>query len=169
MSAPLPQPLPFGDDVPVVVLVSASWAGPSRPAPTVLRELGRRWGTAVHTLLVEDPSEEVLDALRVDVVPTWLRFVRAGADGPPDQPDASGTAAHRPPSPESEPATAPESEPAPEPEPEGDDTLVLTALDGLGPDGAAVRLDGPWVLTHRLEGAQPKHAVDDVLRPPSRA
>ncbi|GAA4519947.1 hypothetical protein GCM10023160_04500 [Brachybacterium paraconglomeratum] len=59
---------------PVVVLVSAPWAGPSRPAPTVLRELGRRWGSRVLTLLVEDPEDEVLQQWEVDVLPTWLRF-----------------------------------------------------------------------------------------------
>lgn len=61
---------------PVVVLVSAPWAGPSRPAPTVLRELGRRWGSRVLTLLVEDPEDEVLQQWEVDVLPTWLRFRR---------------------------------------------------------------------------------------------
>lgn len=62
----------------VVVLVSASWADPSRPAPTVLRELSRRWGDAVHTVLIEDPSDELLDLWQVDALPTWLR----GESGP---------------------------------------------------------------------------------------
>lgn len=65
----VPVPAP-----PVVVVVSAPWAGPSRPAPTVLRELGRRWGDAVQVLLVEDPTEELLEQWRIDVLPTWLRF-----------------------------------------------------------------------------------------------
>jgi hypothetical protein len=67
------------EHAPVVVLVSAPWAGPSRPAPTVLRELARRWGESVQTLLAEDPDEAVLDQLHVSVLPTWLRFVRADA------------------------------------------------------------------------------------------
>lgn len=68
----------------MVVLVSASWAGPSRPAPTVLQELSRRWGSRILTLLVEDPEDDVLEQWDVDVVPTWLRF-RAGApEAPPD-------------------------------------------------------------------------------------
>lgn len=71
-------------DVPVVVLLSADWAGPSRPAPTVLRELSVRWGTDVRTLLLEDPSDEVLDLLEVDVLPTWLRFTRDTGSGPGD-------------------------------------------------------------------------------------
>lgn len=65
---------------PVVVLVSASWAGPSRPAPTVLRELGRRWGAAVQVLLVDDPSEAVLERWAVGVLPTWLRFLPGPQD-----------------------------------------------------------------------------------------
>lgn len=65
---------------PVVVLVSASWAGPSRPAPTVLRELSRRWGSSILTLLVEDPDGDVLEQWHIDALPTWLRF-RAGAPG----------------------------------------------------------------------------------------
>lgn len=67
------------EHAPVVVLVSAPWAGPSRPAPTVLRELARRWGESVRTLLIEDPDEAVLDELHVSVLPTWLRFVPADA------------------------------------------------------------------------------------------
>lgn len=67
---------------PVVVVVSAPWAGPSRPAPTVLRELGRRWGAAARVLIVEDPSEELLERWGIDVLPTWLRFQpSSGADG----------------------------------------------------------------------------------------
>lgn len=65
--------------IPVVALVSAEWAGPSRPAPTVLRELSRRWGDAVKPLLIEDPADEVLEQLRVTVLPTWLRFIAAVA------------------------------------------------------------------------------------------
>lgn len=147
MTAPLPQPLPLGDDVPVVVLVSASWAGPSRPAPTVLRELGRRWGTAALTLLVEDPSEEVLDDLRIEVVPTWLRFVRASSDVE----EGSGT---------DEQSSQHDSEPSA--------AHVLPSLEGQSPDGRPVRVEGPLRLTHRLEGAQPKHVVADVLGPSPR-
>ncbi|ATG50575.1 hypothetical protein CFK38_02850 [Brachybacterium vulturis] len=61
--------------VPVVMVVSAPWAGPSRPAPTVLRELGRRWGSAVQVLLVEDPSEQFLEDWSVEVLPTWLKLL----------------------------------------------------------------------------------------------
>lgn len=61
-----------------VVLVSAQWAGPSGPAPTVLRELSRRWGGSVHVLLLEEPDDELLDAWAVDMLPTWLRFAHGG-------------------------------------------------------------------------------------------
>lgn len=81
-----------------VVLVSAQWAGPARPAPTVLQELGRRWGSAVHILLVDDPSEELLDLWQVDHLPTWLRLLPRAAAGESDGqepelvlPDLSGT------------------------------------------------------------------------------
>ncbi|ASK65815.1 hypothetical protein CFK39_08190 [Brachybacterium avium] len=59
----------------MLVLVSAPWAGPARPAPTVLRELARRWGSAIQVLLVEDPTDELLEHYCVDVLPTWLQFV----------------------------------------------------------------------------------------------
>lgn len=65
---------PPADDVPAVVLISASWAEPSRPAPTVLTELSRRWGSSAHTLLVEDPDDDLLDQWDVQMLPTWMRF-----------------------------------------------------------------------------------------------
>lgn len=78
IAAPL-EGSPMREHAPVVVLVSAPWAGPSRPAPTVLRELARRWGGDVRTLLIEDPDDAVLEQLRVSVLPTWLRFVPTDA------------------------------------------------------------------------------------------
>lgn len=62
------------DRVPIVALVTGSWCAPCRPAPTVLRELARRWGTQRHCVLVEDPSDQVLDQLQVDFLPAWLLF-----------------------------------------------------------------------------------------------
>ncbi len=67
--------------VPVLVLVSADWAAPSRPAPTLLRELSRRWGTSMQCLLVEDPADAVLDRWEIQHLPTWLRFVADDEDG----------------------------------------------------------------------------------------
>lgn len=69
---------------PVVVLVSASWAGPSRPAPTVLRELSRRWGPSMLALLVEDPEGDVLEQWGIDMLPTWMRFRSAALEAAPD-------------------------------------------------------------------------------------
>lgn len=66
-----------------VVLVTAAWCGPCLPAPTVLRELDRRWGGAAHAVLIEDAPEEVLDQLAIEVLPVWLQLapVDPGADG----------------------------------------------------------------------------------------
>lgn len=59
---------------PVVVLISAAWAGPSRPAPTALRELSRRWAGDVRTVLLEEPGSEAIDQLDISLVPTWIRL-----------------------------------------------------------------------------------------------
>lgn len=59
-----------------VVLVTADWAGPARPAATVLRELSRRWGDQVRTGIIDASQDALLDLLAVDVVPTWLRLIR---------------------------------------------------------------------------------------------
>ena len=81
--------------VPVLAVVSAPWAGPSRPAPTVLRELGRRWGSAAQVMLVEEPDEKLLESWSISVLPTWLRFdPLSGAAGEEDDvilPEIVGT------------------------------------------------------------------------------
>lgn len=71
------------------MLVTAAWSAPSRPAPTVLRELDRRLrreGADVLSLRLDDPSDEELDAWSIDALPTWLRFEPA-----PDEADAEGS------------------------------------------------------------------------------
>lgn len=136
-------PLPNDDDgvapVPagaaVVVLVSSSWAGPSRPAPTVLRELSRRWGDAVRTMLIDDPAGDVLDALRIEHLPTWLRFLPAPPAGHAD------------------------------PQEEDEDRLGVGELHGSSMRGEPLSLPGPWILDHRRSGALPKHVVDDEFGP----
>jgi hypothetical protein len=70
--------------IPALVLVTADWAGPAKPARTVLRELSRRWGDAVLAVLVENPEPENLEQLDVDVVPTWLLFEPAEERCTPD-------------------------------------------------------------------------------------
>ena len=74
--------------VPVLVLVSADWAAPSRPAPTLLRELSRRWGSSMQCLLVEDPEDAFLDRWAIEHLPTWLRFVADDEGG--EQSDLHG-------------------------------------------------------------------------------
>lgn len=56
------------------MLISAAWAGPSRPAPTALRELSRRWAGDVRTVLLEEPGSEAIDQLDISLVPTWIRL-----------------------------------------------------------------------------------------------
>lgn len=66
-----------------VVLVTSEWAAPARPAATVLRELARRWGPSVHALSLDDASDEVLELLEIENVPTWLQLRRAGSEEGP--------------------------------------------------------------------------------------
>ena len=138
-----------------VVLVTASWCGPCLPAPTVLRELDRRWDGAVHAVLIEDPSDDVLDQLAVDVLPVWLQLTASergtGIDG-----------VHG----DREPAAA------------ADIVTERTGafplaqdLTGTGRKGSAVRLAGEWAIAVRHDGALPKHEVDTRFGPsagPSR-
>ncbi|GAA1490778.1 hypothetical protein [Brachybacterium sacelli] len=71
-----------------VVLVTADWSAPARPAPTVLRELARRWGPAVRALVLKDADDGVLETLDVSSIPTWLRFTRVETEGEPRDPSA---------------------------------------------------------------------------------
>ena len=82
---------PSAPDV-AVVLVTADWAGPARPAETVLRELSRRWGDTVRAVVVDASQDEMLDLLSVDVVPTWLRFIKV-TDQVTDSPGGLGETA----------------------------------------------------------------------------
>lgn len=69
-----------GNEV-AVLLVSAHWSTPARPAATVLRELARRWGSSVLSLLLEDADEDILDQLGIETIPTWLRLTRRSTQG----------------------------------------------------------------------------------------
>lgn len=136
----------------VLVLVSAPWAGPSRPAPTVLRELTRRWGDALTTVLIEEPSDEVLEQWDIEVLPTWVLLRRpAGGHGAP--PPALHT--------DRTPPTAPSGERADTSAP------VPGEVRGVGARGELVALRGPWEVVRRLTGAQPKHVVDAEFGPSS--
>lgn len=152
--------------VPVLVLLSADWAGPSRPAPTLLRELARRWGPAMHTLLVEDPDDEILDRWGVTHLPAWLRFVpdlpRANsANETTPTPTSLGDGTHQDAQTEDDRLGAGD-------EPVEDDRrhgLREDVLRGRSPGGADLTVPGPWVLSHRRSGALPKHAVETELGP----
>lgn len=69
----LMAPVADGDSPAVVlILCAAPWALPSRPAPTVVQELGRGWGTTVHTIVLNPPTQSQREHLDVDAFPTWF-------------------------------------------------------------------------------------------------
>ena len=123
-----------------VALVSAPWGGPPPPPPPPRRGRAPPRGRAVHSLLVEDPPDELLEAWKIDALPTWLRFQ------PGVEPAQGAVETHG------------DDEVA-------EDQLVVPELRGFGPDGAALTLPGPWTLTHRRTGAQPKHVVEAEFGP----
>lgn len=176
-----------------VVLVTADWAGPARPAATVLRELSRRWGDAAIALVVDASQDAMLDLLGVDVVPTWLRFIRVVdhvIDVPPSADDAdprraTGTAT----------AVASTGPPAPNTEcsaegtaaahagaiaggtaeglaesPAGsEEQLIVRDLPVASSTGEQTVLAGTWKLTTRRRGALPKHEVAHDFGPDAAA
>jgi hypothetical protein len=115
----------------LLVLVTAAWSLPARPATTALRELAPRWGGDIHPL-VADARPDVLDLLHVESVPTWI-FLR--------------------PAPEGEPAATPEQGHVRRSIPSG--ICVHTA------DGQETTLDpGDWEELDRFVGALPKVEID---------
>lgn len=170
-----------------VLLVTAAWCIPCRPAPTLLRELARRWSGDVHPVLLEDPSDAQLDEWGISVLPTWLRLEPAAepADtrsvGPADALDDALT---------DEPADTP-ADPPGEGRPgaristqgtygirdshdihgthDTHDThgLIVRDIPARAPEGAAVHLPGVWVIADRVEGALPKHVIHDRFGPDS--
>ena len=152
----------------VLVLLSADWAGPSRPAPTLLRELARRWGPAMHTLLLEDPDDETLDRWGVEHLPTWLRFVPAPAQHGGAETSSGSTSGADGKAPAADPTdmTAIEGDPSDAALRDASSTsLYEDVLRGCSPGGAALSLPGPWVLAHRRSGALPKHVVETEFGP----
>ena len=129
----------------VVVLVSASWAGPSRPAPTVLRELARRWGGTPTALLVEDPDDALLERWQVEHLPTWIACRRMEEGQTPVGADE-----------EESPSVTPT---------EGAAPCVLTGLEGCTPTGDPLSLPGRWQVVRRHSGALPKHVVEAEFGP----
>lgn len=175
---------PARDRTPVLVLLSADWAGPSRPAPTLLRELSRRWGTAMHTLLIEEPDDEILARWAVEHLPTWLRFVpdedeaivdhgdekpdlpriedRAAAAAQLEDVDGISTREH---SDDAADGDAPVAVGAASSRPDEQEVLREVTLRGHAPGGGELMLPGPWRLSHRRSGALPKHVVEAELGP----
>lgn len=144
-----------------VVLVWAPWAAPSRPAPTVLRELARRWGPTVTTLVLEDPAPEVLDLLGVELMPTWLALVPADAPG-----EGTGRKAAE----EIAPASGDEAPDETTKEADGQappamPESTIRDLSGTGVDGETAGLPGIWRIVRRRAGALPKHLVDEEFGP----
>ena len=88
-------------------------------------------------MLIEDPSDEVLAALRVENLPTWMRFVPEPAAG-----------------------LTPAAE-------SGETDLRVAELTGTSMSGQPLSLAGPWVLTHGRSGALPKHVIDAEFGPSS--
>lgn len=165
-----------------VVLVTADWAGPARPAETVLRELSRRWGDAVRAVVVDASQDEILDLLGVDVVPTWLRFIRVtdqASDGSGDPGSPAGPASTPPGLVAGADATevketgAAATGAAGAPGAAGaagaaeaaggpsriDEHLILRDLPVASSTGDHTVLAGTWRLTKRRTGALPKHDV----------
>ncbi|QCR52624.1 hypothetical protein C1N80_02835 [Brachybacterium sp. SGAir0954] len=155
-AAPEQGAAPAGSEL--LVLVTASWCAPARPAVTILRELSRRWGpdrTAVHLL---DPEPALLDALGVEVLPTWLLLEHAGPGEPAAVPDTSAA-----PSPSAAP-DAPDAERCTT----GRSTVRRTVRTSTllpTPTGERIELRGSWTELHRRTGALPKHVIDEEFGP----
>lgn len=160
--APMGTPDTSGRDH-AVVLITADWCAPARPAPTILRELSVRWGGAIETVHLHNPEDQVLTALRVTALPTWL-LLRPG-DGSAGS-DASAAATLRPGSP-----SAPELAP-----PDSTDRAAALPEQFQDPDSApswpaALRrfMEEGWAEAHRRTGAHPKHVIDDEFGPSASA
>lgn len=70
----------------VILLVTASWCLPCRPARTLLAELQRRWGDRVLPVILDvDTADPKLDGFAVAELPTWIVLRPVGTSR-----DASG-------------------------------------------------------------------------------
>ncbi|MCS6711855.1 thioredoxin family protein [Brachybacterium sp. EF45031] len=148
----------------LIVLVTAPWCVPCRPAATVMRELARRH-PEVQGVVISDPPEDLADALGVEVIPTWLRLeLRAGGDGPAGEHDVAGgdSVDHLPQlwdrfceAKATDPTGAPLRRLAGAP----------GGAVGATSAGATPSTDGPswWCRTRSLRGAHPKHVVERAI------
>ncbi|MFQ6485623.1 hypothetical protein [Brachybacterium epidermidis] len=104
--------------------------------------------------MIEDPPDEVLDHLVIDVLPVWLRLAPVTvAPGPGPAPVSPKTPLrvgkeHNAPAGSGTPTDADPPHP------------LIDDLRGAFPDGMPVRLRGEWSVTERHDGALPKHEVD---------
>lgn len=183
----------------LVVLIAPTWCAPARPGLLIAPELERRWGGDPRLVVVEEPTEELLDLLAVDVVPTWIRLEQRAtprvtegddeADSGPDHAECPEQAC--PAQPRTEGRRAGE-EPVQDllsclrtdgvtREPSTDRAATSGAAPGdastcapkvASADHAVTARDAslrkasrgtPWVETARLEGAQPKHLIHQML------
>lgn len=153
---------------PVVLLIAPRWAAPARPALLIAPELNRRWGGHPRLLVVDDPDDDLLDALDVEAVPTWLRFEVREACAQASS-ESSGPTQDQRSTPvdqllrtfaflvTSQVNAADHAH---------SDAEELTRLAPCENSRAAAGDRSRWVETARLTGAQPKHAVDTALGDP---
>lgn len=120
----------------LLVLVTAPWAPPARPAARVLTELQRRWNPARVRALTVVSAPETLDLLDVDRVPTWIVLGPAAAD-----------AAHHDAHPRAVVSV-------------GSQETGLRCQDVRG---STVQLRGEWLEHRRVVGAVPKHEIDKLV------
>lgn len=74
----------------LVLFVTASWAPTCRPSLSVARELGRKYAERTRLLTIEDPSDDEIDLLAVDMLPCWIAVTgsdRATPEPPESAPD----------------------------------------------------------------------------------
>lgn len=153
---------------PVVLLIAPRWAAPARPALLIAPELSRRWKGRPRLLVVDDPDHDLLEAIDVEEVPTWLRFE--------DRTDAELMSAESPEVPDDRPSTAIAT--LLRNSASNGDPLVIpgnashldaehrSRAERCGDSGKVEDVTTRWVETARLTGAHPKHAVDTLLANP---
>jgi thiol-disulfide isomerase/thioredoxin len=153
----------------VIILVTASWCLPCRPARTLLRELQARWGTRYRGLVLEDSPAWVLERLEVEEIPTWLCVIPDDRDAAVEEPsdDEREQEIAAPASSGSEsgdadsPGTAPREATDRTHTPDHRDRHLV----GEDPLGGAIALTGGWTELGRRIGAAPKLEIDAMLPP----
>lgn len=157
----------------LVLLISAEWALPARPAVTVLTELQRRWDPRVTRALVAEAIPSVLDSFSVDRLPTWILLrpqvvVASEANHPAAEHDPDPRDRDHAKGPDSavrvhpgDPACTAGQQPTARTTPREWFSIGHEAVRTS--DGSVARLLGSWQEVSRLVGATPKHAVADAV------